>query len=222
MSAHDEKLREAFAARPARAATGDCPAPEALLAAFAGETDPERRREAIAHLATCPACAEDWRLARELLPGEAGAAAPEAAPGPARVLRGPWARQTWLAAAAVLVAALAGLLLWRLVPPQPPGWREGDTPEVRALLADDAFVARADCRLRWSFAVPGSRFAVRVSGEDLRPLASARDLGEAEFRVPETALRGVPAGARLLWQVDARLPDGGSVTSKTFRARLRD
>lgn len=219
MTAHDEKLRAAFAARPARAATGDCPTPEALLAAYTGEAEAERRAAVIAHLAACPACAEDWRLARALLPDEAGVAAREARP--ARVLRGPWPRQAWLAAAALLVLSLAGLFVSRLLTPPPPGWRSGDTPEIRALLADDALVSRAECRLRWSFAVPGARFALRVSDESLQPLASARDLGEAEFLVPEPALRGVAAGARILWQVDARLPDGGSVTSKTFRARLR-
>lgn len=223
MTAHDDdELRAAFASRPAGPPSAGCPSPDELMQAYFGASAPERRRAIVAHLAECAACAADWRLARTLLPDDVGSAAPEKPPLLARVLVGPWGRPVvGLAAAAVLVVALASGLMWRLGPAGPTSdYRQGEQAEVRSLLPDDAPLPRDACRLRWSLEAAGARFAVTVSGADLEPLAEARDLAQAEFSVPASALQALPDGAPLLWQVTARLPDGSSLRSVTFRARL--
>lgn len=220
MTFPDGALREAFAARPAESQGAACPTPDALLAAFTGAAPREARRAVVAHLASCAACAEDWRLAHALLPGGAGEAAQGEAPEPAPVVHGPWLRPALLAMAAALCAAL-GIGLWpRWTAREAPGYRDGGGHALRALVADDAPLPRDAFRLRWAFAEAGARYAVTLSDAALEPLAEARDLEPAEFVVPEDALRALPDGAPLLWQVEARLPDGRQVRSSTFRVRI--
>ncbi len=70
--------------------------------------------------------------------------------------------------------------------------------------------------LRWS-PLPGAvSYDVQVSTEDLRALATAKGLTATEYRVPESALAGLPSASRLLWQVDAVRPDGTHENSQTF------
>lgn len=45
---------------------GDCPPPEALWAASNQECSPKEQRRIVLHIAQCPACAADWRLARSM------------------------------------------------------------------------------------------------------------------------------------------------------------
>jgi hypothetical protein len=61
---------------------------------------------------------------------------------------------------------------------------------------------------------------VRVTTEDLRVLATAADLTAPEFAVEPAVLAGLPAGARVFWQVDVSLPNGERRTSSTFITRL--
>ncbi len=220
MTAHDDALREAFASRPDHAQGTACPSPDDLLQAFTGAAARDARREVIAHLATCAACAADWRLAQELLPDEVGLGARGEEPEPAPVVRGPWLRPVLLAVAAGVVAALGIGLLPRLTSREAPGYREGAGSVLRALLPDDAPLPRDAFRLRWSFAEAGARYAVTVSDATLEPLAEAHDLEPTEFVVPPDALDALPDGAQLLWQVEARLPDGRQVRSSTFRVRI--
>jgi hypothetical protein len=79
---------------------------------------------------------------------------------------------------------------------------------------------RSQCVLRWSPGRPGSRYDVRVATEALEPVATGRGLGVAEYRVPDEALASLPGGTKLLWQVEALLPDGSRWTSPTFVVRI--
>jgi hypothetical protein len=60
-----------------------------------------------------------------------------------------------------------------------------------------------------------------VTSEDLRLLATATGLMAAEFVVVPAQLVDVGPGARVLWQVDVVLPDGGRVASQTFVMAVR-
>ena len=44
---------------------------------------------------------------------------------------------------------------------------------------------------------------------------------EAQFAVDPALLAGLPAGARVLWQVDVTLPGGERVSSQTFTTRVQ-
>jgi hypothetical protein len=92
---------------------------------------------------------------------------------------------------------------------------------LSATVADGASLPRDAFRLVW---VPlpdaGVRYTVRVTTEDLRQVAEVRRLETPSYQVPESALAAFPAGTRLLWQVEARDPDGRTVASPTYEVEI--
>ena len=218
----DEALRAAFRGRPAESASPDgCPSAADVWSAVRGELSAEERRAIVSHTASCAACAEAWRLALDVTPDPLPVAA---ATRPSAFAGLPWPSAfAPLAAAAALVMAL-GAGFWLLRPPVPvatPGFRGGDAPAIRSLLREDQALPREDFRLRWSPGPEGSRYDVRVTTESLQVLATVQRLAETSYLVPETALRSLPPGSRLLWRVEAVLPDGERAASPTYITRLR-
>jgi hypothetical protein len=218
-----ETLRAAFASGSAAAPVGACPEPERLWAAVRGELPPAEMREVLDHVAACPACAEDWRLAAELAGRDAGVrpVADLADFAARRRTRPLW---TALAAAAAVSFLAVGLYFQQardagLRPPAE--YRGGEGVAVRALDAQKA-LSRGAARLRWQLdpPAPGARYDVRVTTEELAPIAEASGLAEPELVVPAESLAALPSGARLLWRVEAVLPGGERVASKTFTVRL--
>lgn len=199
----------------ADSAPGECSEADAALVweAVHGDLDAAARRALVARLATEPALAEAWRLAHAFdVPATAGAA-------PLRA-RG-WRAAPWLAAAAVAVLGLTATLLV----PRPAGdgatTRAGGAETVESLLAADAVLTRDAFVLRWRPGPEGTRYQVRVTTIDLRVLATARDLERADYAVPAAALADLPAGAPVLWQVEATVPTSGRVVSETFVTRIQ-
>jgi hypothetical protein len=191
---------------------------ERIWLAVSGVLPPEERRALVERMATDPACAEAWRVAHELWrasQGRASDAADSMGPRPRR-----WT-SAWLGAAAVLlVGTTIGLITLR---DQRAGdeFRSSPGYAVESRLPDDATLPREAFLLRWAPGPDGSRYQVRVTTDDLTVLATAADLGVPEFLVAAPLLSGLPPGATVLWQVDAYLPDGERVTSRTFVTRVR-
>ena len=218
------KLRERFRAAAAEAdRSTDCPGAERIWDALHGGLPPEDRRTIIDHTARCPACAEAWRLAREI-GGGAAPAAVHATAGQAGV--GPvhgtgWRRWVPLAAAAALVVVV-GLVLRQgpVRDEQPPQYRTGDEAALRSLLPEETPLPRSACLLRWSDGPEGARYNVEVATADLEVIARARGLEQPEFTVPADRLADLPPGTKLLWRVEATLPDGRMIATPTFFARL--
>jgi len=135
-------------------------------------------------------------------------------------------RRAWplLAAAAVLALAfvVAPLVVRRAsAPPADDAFREpGGAGGVRSAIDESVPLPRAECRLRWTGAPPGTVFTVEVATEDLRVLHRAEGLESDEYLVPELALGPIAAGDTILWHVEALLPDGRRTESAMFRARL--
>ncbi|MFP2912187.1 hypothetical protein ACLESD_45640, partial [Pyxidicoccus sp. 3LFB2] len=102
-----------------------------------------------------------------------------------------------------------------------PTVRGGDTLAVVSRLPEDAPLPRADCVLRWSEGPEGTRWTLQLSSEDLSLVHRADSLAKSEYRVPAEVLAPLPAGTKLLWQVEARLPDGRVQRSATFVNRLQ-
>ena len=220
-----ERLRAAFAVPDPAGTAPDpaaCPAPEAIWAAVRGELPPRELREVVEHTAVCASCAEDWRLAVEI---EKQPAAAQTATAPAgRVIQGRFGRlRTWTAAAALAAGLLVAVGLYRTgnFGPQEPTFREGQGTTVQSLLAEGQALPRQSAVLRWS-PVPGAAsYDVRISTEDMRLVDTAQGQKATEYRVPGSALAGLPAGTKLLWQVDAVFPDGTRQSSTTFTNRLQ-
>jgi hypothetical protein len=211
-------LRAAFQAL-GESAAGPCPEAdlERVWLAVSGELPAAERRALVERMATDRALAEAWRVAAELWRASQEKAAPEAETQAPR-----WAWSLgWVAAAAALVVVVGGTaVLWR-------GGPGGDVLRDQAPVAIESLVPagtalpRDDFRLRWTPGPEGSRYEVRVTSEDLRLLATATGLMAAEFVVVPAQLVDVGPGARVLWQVDLVLPDGGRVASQTFVMAVR-
>ena len=222
MSQNDQelaRLRTAFAAPAAAAPEPEsCPAPETIWAAVRGEL-PRELREVVEHTASCEACAEDWRLAAELVRQEAAA---DSAPG--KVLQGRFGRWRPLMAAAALAAGLlvaVGIYRTGGFGPGQPTYREAESETIHSLLPADQALPRQGAALRWS-PVPGAEsYDVRISTEDLRLVLTAQGLKAPSYSIPESALASLPPGSKLLWQVEAAFPDGSRRSSPTFSATLR-
>ncbi|HEV8582257.1 MAG TPA: zf-HC2 domain-containing protein [Thermoanaerobaculia bacterium] len=214
------KLRAAFAAPAAAPNPESCPAPETIWAAVRGELPPRELREVVDHTAVCAACAEDWRLAAELI--RESSAAPAAVPG--KVLQGRFGRWRPLTAAAALAAGLLiAVGIYRLgdFGPKQPTYREAESTAIRSLMPADQPLPRQGAVLRWSPVAGAESYDVRVSTEDLRLVLTAESRKEPSYAIPESALSSLAPGTKLLWQVDAVLPDGSRRSSPTFSAVVR-
>lgn len=216
------RWREAFAGLSERAAPGPgCPDPDRLWAVAAGEVPVAERHEVIAHTATCASCAHAFRLARGLSQEERERTAGDAPVVEPRVLSRPWFRRRAPLAALAAALALAVLIpVWRLSQPAP-GYRDGERLEVRSLLAEGVVLSRREAMLRWSAGPPGSRYEVRVLTREAREVVVETGLESPAYRIPPSALAGVPGDTVLYWQVKTLRPDGTSGVSKTFSIRLR-
>ena len=217
--ARDERLALAFRALADASESEDVPEEllERIWLAVSGALPPEERREIVERTVTDPACAEAWRIASELWRTSQSSAADEADVPSAPAAR--WDRR-WLAAAAVLLLGTTIGVISLLNRSPGDQFRASSGFVVESLLPAEAALPRAAFRLRWTPGPEGSRYQVRVTTEDLRVLTTAEDLTEAAFAVDPAVLAGVPAGAPVLWQVDASLPGGERLTSPTFVTRV--
>lgn len=197
----------------------DCPPADQVWRAIHGELRRHELMEVVEHVGVCGACAEQWRVAREMDLGEL--AATEAAPASSRK-RSPAVRWGALAAAAAIGFVLIGVGLYVIPPGQQttaPVLRSGEITEIRSLVPEDVPLPRAGLRLRWTPGPEGSLYTVRIRTEELSPLVSAEGLAAPEYLVPQERLLECEDD-RLLWQVVVFPPDGGQITSNTFFVEL--
>lgn len=214
-----ERLREAFAAPAGPPPNPDaCPSPERIWAAARGELSASEVREVIDHTIACAACAEDWRLAAAL-DREARAADGVAETRTASSLRSPFGRP-WLSAVAAIFVLGIVVVIPGLRKDDPAPIYRGEDGAIQPLLAPGEALPREGAVLRWA-GPPGAVYDVQVTTEDLHVIAKAGGLETSELRIPADALRDLPAGATLLWRVEATLPDGTELASETFSNPLR-
>jgi len=195
------EMRQAFAREPAVApAPETCPPPETLWSAFHGELPPAEALQVVDHTAACPACAEDWRLAREVEYREQEAPNDEVVPVRDLVARfGSWRKWTAGTVAAASLAASLGALQWA----QNEGneiavqlslargieggtTRGGEHATIRSRVPSGTVLPRSRCLLRWRSGLAEVSYDVEVNDEDLRTLAQAKGLKKPEILVPES------------------------------------
>ena len=214
-----ERLRAAFQGL-SRGATPrqDCPDPDRIWLAAHGEAPSEELGRIVDHIAKCPSCAEAWRLAMP----EAGEPALATAP--------PRSGNTsaWIVLAGGLAAAALALVAF-VAPMEPatrpdlaPTMRTADTPEIVSLLDESVPLPADDFVLRWSWdgGAEGVSYDVEITETDLDPVHTAHGLTEPGYRVPGDALASLGSGQKLVWRVEASLPDGRRLSSTAFIAHL--
>jgi hypothetical protein len=229
MKIDEQELRNLYQQRTARLGAGreGCPSSEELHSLMHPlRLESDTRRRLADHLSTCSDCSVELRMVRSLEPwseemanrlrDRSGSIAPAL-----RETR--WMSRLWLAAGVAAAATLLALglpSLWRGDEPPPSVYREGDVAGVSSLVSEEEPLPRDSFRLRWSPGPAGASYELWVGNEDLEVIFRAAELSAAEHEVPESALRDIPSGARLLWRVETLLPDGSRSVSPTFFARL--
>ena len=186
-----------------------------IFDAVHGDVTAQDSRAAVDSMIRNPRAALTWRLAVEMPPDPAaGRTTGPASRDTATTTVPPLA--TWLALAATGVAAVGAALQvqHRTIVDSAPIYRTAGTSDVEPRVPDGGRLSREAPVLRWS-ALDGARYRVRVLTPDLDVLAEADGLPTPEYRVPAEALARVPAGGRLLWQVEAVWPST-RITSRTF------
>lgn len=214
----DERLADAFRAIRDSSVELTDRERDRIWQAVSGVLPAEQRRALVDQIATSPAHAEAWRVAHAMWRASQGTATETTETSvPARARR--WA-PPWAAAAVLLIGTAVGLVTLRN---QPTGdeFRSSAGYVIESRVPDADALPRDAFRLRWAAAPEGSRYRVRVTTEELVVLATAADLSTPEFHVAAPLLSTLPSGATVLWQVDAYLPDGERVTSRTFVTRVR-
>jgi hypothetical protein len=205
----DEDLRAAFQGLGDDAAVEGVDT-ELIWRAVSGELPPDERLEVVERVARDPSWALAWRAAHEL---RSDLPASSLRPG----IRPVWSHGVQYGAlAAVLIAAIAGGLWLR----QPaPGYRDAAPAHIESLVPEQQTLPRARCVLRWT-GPPEATYELRATSEDLVRVHAATGLAEREYRVPEEFLSAFSPGAKLLWRVEGRLPDGTILAGPTFVTKL--
>ncbi len=195
----------------------DCPDPERLWAAAAGELERQDAAEVVEHLASCDSCQEDWRIGQDL--GGFAEAVADETPSEGGEVVSPvsWRRIALVTMTGVALAA-ALLLAFRPGPPVSSGMRSPSSAEIVTEL-HGAELPRDQVVLSWESVGENAHYRVVVFTSELVELARFNDLTDTEVTVPEDVLAGIPPGGRLLWQVHA-LSGGESVVSPTFELGL--
>lgn len=204
-----EKLSRAWVAREQSSAhehSEQHPDAEELYEAASGNLGRERRLEIIDHVARCAECTQAWRIALEVGARGAQVSVPQ---------------RPWRFALAASVILAVGLVTYLVIPFDhgTPQYREGVDP-LAPVAAIGSTLPRDQFVLRWSAGPPGTTYGVRLSTADLAPLLAKSDIAVAELIVPSSVLANVKAGEELLWQVEAKLPDGRRVASQTYVVRV--
>ncbi|MGE6762626.1 hypothetical protein ACQKGO_31730 [Corallococcus interemptor] len=198
------------------------------------ELPAEERRAVVERVAADPAWAQAWRLAKAM--SQAAAEAERGAPevkaevpaARAKVVpltaRRFWRGRPVMAAMAATVAVLVGavvVLRQQQSQVDPTRIRGGTAEAIVSRVPEATALPRERFVLRWSGVPQAVSWSVQVSSEDLKVFHRAERLESREYTVPQDVLKELPSGARVLWQVEARLPDGSIQRGSTFVNPLR-
>ena len=185
------------------------PDAERIFDALYGDLGVEERRAVVEELTRDPDAAEAWRLAQELTPVDVSITSSP--------LVSVW---KWVAvAAAVLLVVGLGWNGFDSPATNEPTYRSGEPHAIASTLPPEEALSRTQATLRWT-AIEGARYRIRVLTPELEVLELADDLTAAQYTVTPSALRRVPSGGPILWQVEARVPGRASIVSPTFTARV--
>jgi hypothetical protein len=213
-----------------------CPPAAFLWAAASGELSGGDLESLTGHLRTCSLCGEALAVTADLVTESKALARPSLG----------WRTRRLGPVMAGVTALAAGILLFhgqRRPPPAEGPAGPGEVvasragrpaePAIRALSKEQQ--PASDIRLEWTPIDRAVRYRVHLSTEDLQPVYERILEQESVLRVPkavgdklaaghERAVAahkvGGGAGETLLWQVEALLPDGKTVSSPTFMVHV--
>lgn len=223
MTTNDElaRMRTAFAAPAAVKGAPEpesCPPSDRIWLAVRGELPPDELRAIVDHIATCPACAEDWRIAMVF---EEESRAVPALPIPVREKTATVRRRAWMALAASILVAVVGFQIIPSKDPKPAksaGFRGGE--ELQSLVEDES-LPRDAFILRWTPMDGAEAYNLEVYTAYLEPLFHAEGLATTSCRVPPDKLARLQSGDKVHWKVTPVVRGGDLPQFQTFTTLLQ-
>jgi len=207
MSGGSEWFRTAFQRSQASSLDEPCPTPEDLWALTRGELDRASARPIILHSSRCARCGAALRIGLEMAQQlDEAVAAP-------KVL--PFRRFSLGVGLAAAIAATVLIVPYLRSPETGIHERGGASDGFRSLVPSTPR-SRAGLVLEWSPYPDAVRYQVTLASLDLHVLFQKVGVTGTRVEVPEAALATVPPGARLIWRVEAILPDGRAIESPAF------
>jgi len=214
------RLRRWFAMRSGRGPENlPCPEPDALWAAVHKELPADEVSRIVDHLALCPDCAEDWRLAAHV-GGQTTVEALRAMPTREVAMhRKPHHFPKGLAAAMLLAAAASIPVTTWWVHRSETTVRSAQAYTIQAEIPAAETLPREEPVLRWTAGPPGTLYDVMVL-DGYETIVSEWRLETPELTLEESAIAALAVGTLLQWQVIATVPGGSKVESATFEVQL--
>jgi hypothetical protein len=204
MKLTDDELRALYRERTARKRPDAAPCPSAEELLVGGERIAD-------HVAICSACADEYRVLRELRPTIERAVGVEP-PVPAR-----WSAPDWrvlgVAAALVLVAGTA-LVVWqasRPAPPLGPVDRGERTAAVETRPANRARLATPPDTLSWTAVPAAESYRVRVYDFESTPVWESPPQTTTSVTLPAEVRDALPRGKPVYWRI---VTSAGTVRSE--------
>lgn len=211
--AWQQRLRAAWSPNPTARGRAPSPTTDELWQVAHGDLPTERAIDVLDRALDDPAALAEFHLASAI-----AAATQSAQPSPR-------ATPTRGFGGFAIVGALAAAMLavWWVRPrttgDTEPVYRDAATPGLSS--TTPAVVRRDACVLRWRTADTANvTFDITVSTDEPAVVARAQHLSTAFYEVPAAALATLPAGAVLLWQIEAVAADGARTRSQTFTTTL--
>jgi hypothetical protein len=224
MTTNDElvRLRKAFAAPAGPVPEPEaCPPSDRIWLGVRGELPPYELREIVDHVATCSACAEDWRVAMAFEEESRAANTADTDTGTLRY-------RSWMAVAATLLVAVLGYQGYQFrtrTPTPPPGYRSGQGQTVESTMVENTRLPRQHFTLYWRGIPEAASYNLTItaiSEDTMTPLHEAKGLTATTYTVPESDLASVRSGTKILWTVTPVSRDGGQLPPRTSRAFVID
>jgi hypothetical protein len=191
----ESALRESYRRLQSEGAAA-CPAPETLAALAIGEPVPEREKIAD-HIVSCRRCGPDYQI---LLRTHAHS---QAALGRGRIRHPVWISA--ISAAAVLVAAAGGILLWQ-------SRRSADAlrgvPSGTQLVSPSwgAHLAGPPATLAWPSQAGAESYRVRLFDATGQTLWESERLPAPTTELPKAVRERLAAGQNYFWSVEVLTP----------------
>jgi len=101
-----------------------------------------------------------------------------------------------------------------------PVFRDTARFTIEPLASSKTTVRRDPCRLEWSAGPDGTLYTLEVATDELDVVHRVEGLEQASALVPAEALAEIADGEKVLWRVEAFLPNGETLASSTFVVTL--
>lgn len=225
------RLRAAFTGAAAPTAAGSareadsCPPPDRIWLGVRGELPPDELRGLLDHIATCQACVEDWRIAKEFEAesGTGESLGPEEIlrAQPRRVERSRWSRlqSRFAAAAAVVLVSAVGFQLYTR--PEPSFRSGSSTRVVESILKSGSALPRERFVVPWKPVNGAVSYTFEATSPKVMKPLFVKSITSPSVQIPPADLETLRSGDEVLCTIKPFTSDGTMLPFKTIQLRVQ-